>query len=161
MSAEKRLRERLSTIVQLLDTLDEMIETSYDVKFLDDWKLACIELGIDHTMEPHRAVRQWATRVVRLADLPDAEHIHLTRLPDGRWTAEDADDRLRNAIAAHRYLGSLDVMRPIYDTLPVQMRSIVMHVMGEHDDPIGCYEHCALCIAVRSPRNPATKEPPA
>lgn len=24
---------------------------------------------------------------VQTLDLPDAEHIHLTRLPDGRWTA--------------------------------------------------------------------------
>ena len=84
-------------------------------------------------------------------NLPDAEHIHVTRHPDGTITAEDADDRLRKSIAAHRYIGSLEEWRPIYDKLPVQMRSIIMHVQGEHDDPIGCYEHCALCHAVRSP----------
>ncbi len=84
-------------------------------------------------------------------NLPDAEHIHITRHPDGTITAEDADERLRRSIAAHRYLGSLEEWRPIYDKLPVQMRSIIMHVQGEHDDPIGCYEHCALCHAVRSP----------
>lgn len=87
--------------------------------------------------------------LVHVLDLPDAEHIHVTRHADGTITAVDADEHLRQSIAAHPYLGSLDVWQATYDTLPVQMRAIVMHVQGQHDDPYGCYEHCALCLAVR------------
>ena len=62
MSDLDRIKARRAAVEQLLEQLEGLLSDFGEVAFDDDWKTTCIELGIDHTMEPHRAVRQWAAR---------------------------------------------------------------------------------------------------
>lgn len=93
-----QLKARWAVVQQLLEELEEMTSALGEVAFDDDWKIACIELGIDHTMEPHRAVRQWAARSAVRRDQRDEV---LRRLrPDAEREATTLYEHgVRNAIS--------------------------------------------------------------
>jgi hypothetical protein len=58
--AERTTRERLE---ELLVVLAEAQELACSAVASDDWKMTCVRLGIDHTMEPHRAIEEWYARL--------------------------------------------------------------------------------------------------
>lgn len=66
------------------------------------------------------------------------------------WAAAAA--RLNETLAEHRrWAGSLDEWLPLYNTLPVVTRSMLLHLHGEHDGAEHPYAMCPLCLAFGPP----------
>ena len=98
-SPEIKVRLRLAMMRRLFAEMDGLTDELGVMESRDEWKLTCIELGIDHTKEPHRAVREWHESVmeqVKQVNLnPPLEHpisIDLLEVPGRNYGQRMIDD---------------------------------------------------------------------